>query len=382
MNGTGAIIATLFSGVIIGVFITWLVVAEIKNRRSEGRKGASRLTPNEATELLNTLALTGMVLDAENRVIRASTGTAVYGLIEDNHLNHPELVKLVNDARRSESPLTAEVDVTVRKDETLNMLARAGSFGVNFVVLLLDDHTEARRIDEVRRDFVANVSHELKTPIGAIDLLTRSIRRHVDEPEKVAAYAGDLAKQAERLATLVHDIIELSRYQASKSIGVDETVDITATVSDAIDRNEVLAETKKVKVLADLSGRHLVFGDYEQLATAIRNLIENAINYSDEGQTVGVGIKSEGGWCTISVKDDGVGLSAEDQKRVFERFYRVDPSRSRQTGGTGLGLSIVKHIAENHHGRVELASMPGRGSTFSLVIPSAVEFKQEGTGNK
>ena len=380
MNESGAIIATLFSGVLIGIFVSWLVATEIRNRRTDAGKGF-RLTPNSANEFLNNLALTGMVLDAENRVVRASVGTGIYGLIEDNHLRHPELVKLVESARISESPISTDVEITIRKDEVLNMQARAGSFGASFVVLVLDDRTEARRIDEVRRDFVANVSHELKTPIGAIDLLTRSIRRHVDEPDKVAAYAGDLAKQAERLATLVHDIIELSRFQASKGIGVDETVDITATVSDAIDRNEMLAETKKIKVLADLSGRHLVYGDHEQLATAIRNLVENAINYSDEGQTVGVGIKSDGDWCTISVKDDGVGLSPEDQKRVFERFYRVDPSRSRQTGGTGLGLSIVKHIAENHHGRVEVASIPGRGSTFSLVIPSAHKPNQEGGGN-
>ena len=133
--------------------------------------------------------------------------------------------------------------------------------------------------------------------------------------------------------------------------------------------------------MADLSGRHLVYGDHEQLATAVRNLVENAINYSDEGQTVGVGIKSDDDWCTISVKDDGTGISQDDQKRLFERFYRVDPSRSRQTGGTGLGLSIVKHIAENHHGSVEVASVPGRGSTFSLVIPSAKQFKSEGNEN-
>ncbi len=378
MNNTAAIIATLFSGVVIGIFVTWLVIGGFRNRRADPNKGF-RLTPSSANELLNNLALTGMVLDADNRVVRASAGTTLYGLIDDNHLSHPALLNLVQSARFSATPITADVEIEVRKDETLNMQAKVGSFGANFVVLLLDDRTEARRIDEVRRDFVANVSHELKTPIGAIDLLTRSIRRHVDEPDKVSAYAGDLAKQAERLATLVHDIIELSRFQASKSIGVDETIDITATVSDAIERNQVLAETKKVKVLADLSGRHLVYGDHEQLATAIRNLVENAINYSEEGQTVGVGIKTNDEWCTISVKDDGIGISQEDQKRVFERFYRVDASRSRQTGGTGLGLSIVKHIAENHHGRVEVASNSGRGSTFSLIIPSAHEFKQEGT---
>jgi two-component system sensor histidine kinase SenX3 len=379
VNETSAIIATLFSGVLIGFFAAWLIVTGVQNRRAQSGKD-SRLTPTAANEILNSLALTGMVLDPENRVVRASIGTAIYGLVHENHLEHPELLDLVNSARNSSAPVTGEVDVEIRELEMLHMQARAGGIGANYVVLVLEDRTEARRIDEVRRDFVANVSHELKTPIGAIDLLTRSIRRHVDEPDKVSAYATDLSKQAERLATLVHDIIELSRYQGAKGIGIDESIDVTAAVSDAIDRNEVLAETKKVKVVADLSGHHLVYGDHEQLATGIRNLIENAINYSEEGQMVGVGIKSENGWCTISVKDDGAGISPEDQKRVFERFYRVDPSRSRQTGGTGLGLSIVKHIAENHHGKVELASMPGRGSTFSLVIPSATPSKQEGAG--
>jgi two-component system sensor histidine kinase SenX3 len=380
VNGTGAIIATLFSGVIVGVLIAWLIFTG-RSSRAEKTGKTSRLSPYTANELLNALAITGLVLDGNNRVVQASIGTAIYGLIDENVLQHPALLKLVESARSTEQPTTADVEVQGRNDEIMNLQARVGNLGLDYVVVILDDRTEARRIDEVRRDFVANVSHELKTPIGAIDLLTRSIRRHVDEPEKVAAYAGDLAKQAERLATLVHDIIELSRFQASKGIGVDETIDITATVSDAIERNQVLAETKKVKVLADLSGRHLVYGDYEQLATAIRNLLENAINYSDEGQTVGVGIKSEGEWCTVSVKDDGAGISPDDQKRVFERFYRVDQSRSRQTGGTGLGLSIVKHIAENHHGRVELASIPGRGSTFSLIIPSAHSVSQEGSAN-
>lgn len=320
---------------------------------------------------MNSLSLVGMVLDAENRVIRASNGIAIYGLIEDYALRKPELVDLVIAARQSAAAIAAEVTFLGRNGEELDMLARAASLSNQHVVLLLDDRTEAKRVDAVRRDFVANVSHELKTPIGAIDLLTRSIRRNVDDPQKVVSYASDLAQQAERLAMLVHDIIALSEVQASKNIGIEESISITPAISEAIDRNRVLAQTKGVNVLADLSSEHLVYGDQEQLATAIRNLIENAINYSDEGQTVGVGIKTEGDWCTVSVKDEGAGISPENQKRVFERFYRVDPSRSRHTGGTGLGLSIVKHIAENHHGRVELASIPGKGSTFSILIPSA-----------
>jgi two-component system sensor histidine kinase SenX3 len=376
VNEPETAIFTLFVGVLIGALLAWLIFTGAKKASRRSVRNES-LTPALASELLNTLSLIGMVLDPDDQVVGASTATALYGLIDGNKLSQPKLLELVGRARLSDTSVSEEVVLGAAKDDAVDMLARAGSFGSGFVLLQLEDHTEMRLIDEVRRDFVANVSHELKTPIGAIDLLTRSIRRHVDDPEKVSAYANDLAKQAERLANLVYDLIELSRIQASKSVGIEEPIDVTAAISDAIERNEVLAETKHVRVIADLSGSHMVYGDHEQLATALRNLIENAILYSDEGKSVGVGIKSDNNWCTISVKDEGAGIRPEDQKRIFERFYRVDQSRSRQTGGSGLGLSIVKHIADNHHGRVDLASVPGRGSTFSLVIPSAQNALQE-----
>ena len=370
VNAPFAIISTLFIGLTVGAFITWLQMSGFRIRRADSPKSGI-LTAANANDLLSTLALTGLIIDADNRVIRASSGTSFYSLIEKGFLKNEQLLELVQEARESEQPISADVDIAFRGSENVHMQARAGKFGFNLVALILEDRTEAKRLDEVRRDFVANVSHELKTPIGAIDLLTRSIRRHSNEPVKVSNYAADLAKQAERLAALVHDIIELSRLQSAKGVGVSDSFDVAEAVADAIDRNESLSEEKGVSVVLELSGDYFVFGDREQLATAIRNLIENAINYSEPGQTVGIGIKSENGWCTISVKDEGVGIEPEAQSRVFERFYRVDQSRSRDTGGTGLGLSIAKHVAENHHGRVELASIPGKGSTFSLVIPSA-----------
>jgi two-component system sensor histidine kinase SenX3 len=370
MDAATAMIVTLFVGVAIGLLLAWFMVSGVLRNRSDSVK-IYRLTPNTANEMLNILAQIGFVLDAEGKVVRASAGAALYRLVDGNHLQHEELRSIVESARHSESPVSAEVALDLGQQEPVQMVARAASFGADYVVLSLEDRTDLRRLEEVRRDFVANVSHELKTPIGAIDLLTRSIRRNSDDANKVNGYAADLAKQAERLAMMVHDIIELSRLQAAKSVSVEESTDIASAIEEAIERNAVLAETKQVKIATDLSSRHLIYGDHEQLSIAFRNLIENAINYSDAGQTVGVGIKSDGQWCTVSVKDEGVGISTEDQKRVFERFYRVDPSRSRDTGGTGLGLSIVKHIAENHHGRVEVASNLGRGSTFSIILPCA-----------
>jgi two-component system sensor histidine kinase SenX3 len=236
-------------------------------------------------------------------------------------------------------------------------------------MLLVDDRTESKQLEDTRRDFVANVSHELKTPIGAIGLLAEAIQGATDDSEMVKKFAESLQKESQRLANLVQELIQLSKVQGAR-VGENSTeVDLAAVITDAVDRNLLIAEQRNIRVVSSAESGTVVMGDYEMLVTAVRNLIENAIVYSNPASQVGIGLKVVEGVAEIAVTDSGLGISESDQKRIFERFYRVDPSRSRETGGTGLGLSIVKHVSANHGGEVRLFSQPGVGSTFTLRLP-------------
>jgi two-component system sensor histidine kinase SenX3 len=187
----------------------------------------------------------------------------------------------------------------------------------------------------------------------------------------VKKFAANLQREASRLASLVQDIIQLSRLQSAETVANASLIDLSAVVAEAVERNHFLADNKQIRIRVDAPRGQTIYGDHEMLSTALKNLIENAILYSEEGSQVGVGLRTVDGIAEISVADNGVGIPLEEQPRVFERFYRVDASRSRQTGGTGLGLSIVKHVAMNHRGEVRLFSQPGLGSTFTLRLPVA-----------
>jgi two-component system sensor histidine kinase SenX3 len=189
----------------------------------------------------------------------------------------------------------------------------------------------------------------------------------------VKKFSADLHREAIRLGALVQDIIELSRLQGAEVVSNAQLLDLSHLIADAVDRNAFLAEQRKVKIKVDAPRGLQVLGDQEMLVTALKNLIENALIYSDEGSQVGIGLRQKYGIAAIAVADSGVGIAAEHQERIFERFYRADPSRSRQTGGTGLGLSIVKHVALKHRGDVQLFSQPGVGSTFTFRLPLASE---------
>jgi two-component system sensor histidine kinase SenX3 len=241
----------------------------------------------------------------------------------------------------------------------------------NNVMLLVEDRTEAKRLEDTRRDFVANISHELKTPIGAIGLLAEALQGATDDPVMVTKFAGNLYRESRRLGSLVQEIIQLSRLQSAELSKTGELVDLESTVHESVERNQVIAEAKNIAIEVDAPAGIVVYGDHEMLTMAVKNLIENAILYSEPGSSVGIGLRSIEGVAEIAVTDHGVGIAPEDQERIFERFYRVDPSRSRETGGTGLGLSIVKHVASNHRGEVKLFSQLGLGSTFTLRLPLA-----------
>jgi len=245
--------------------------------------------------------------------------------------------------------------------------------GTAQVVLLMNDLQESRRLEAVRRDFIANVSHELKTPVGAMLLLAEALRDATDDPVAMKQFTERMLHEAGRMSRLVQELLELSRLQGGEPLPAMESIRVGDVIADATDPLQVRAEAAGISLdVGPADGAH-VWGDRRQLTTALTNLIENAIAYSSPGSRVGVGVRTfpDGGERSveITVSDEGVGIEKADQERVFERFYRVDTARSRATGGTGLGLAIVKHIANNHGGRVGLWSHPGVGSTFTLYLP-------------
>jgi two-component system sensor histidine kinase SenX3 len=359
-------------GLLIAFLVLGLVAGIAAIRRSQVKTTSGvNVFEEVAAEIVDRIANAGVVLNANNQVLRYSPGAQVFGLIQNRHLIHSALVNLVDEAREQQDVIERDVEIeSGGRKNPIWLRARAAHFGRNLVILLVDDRTEAKRLEETRRDFVANVSHELKTPIGAISLLAEAIEDSIDEPETAKRFAQNLSKESKRLSNLVQEVIQLSKMQSGPILENAIEMDLRQVVTDAVERNQTLAEQQGIKVLADTHESVHVKGDYDMLATALRNLIENAIVYSDSGSQVGVGIRRIGNTAEISVADSGRGISEEEQERIFERFYRVDPSRSRETGGTGLGLSIVKHAAQNHNGEVKLFSRLGVGSTFTLRIPA------------
>lgn len=322
------------------------------------------------SQVLDVIATAGVVLDEANLVLRASPGASQFGLVEGRKLIHPSLTELADSARKSNGSVDIELELETGLNKDVTWVhARAAKFGNQYLLLLLEDQTESKKLEETRRDFVANVSHELKTPIGAISLLAEAISGALDDPAAVSRFVVSLQKESQRLANIVQELIQLSRVQGANLAETISEVDLNTVIADAVDRNQVLANQKNIKLVSTNSASAKLRGDYELLVTAVRNLIENAIVYSEAGGQVGVGIKVADDIAEISVTDSGIGIPESEQERIFERFYRVDPSRSRETGGTGLGLSIVKHAISLHKGDIRIFSKPGVGSTFTLRLP-------------
>ncbi|MBT2567656.1 two-component sensor histidine kinase [Arthrobacter sp. ISL-85] len=327
--------------------------------------------PAGAAEVLAVVGRAFVVLDDVDGVVRASPAAYAYGLVRGHTVVHKELLDMTAGVRRDGVILEKQLELPRGPlgKGTIVVQVRAAMLGEEYILLLADDRTEITRTEEIRNDFVANVSHELKTPVGAISLLAEALESSADDEEAVRRFAKRMHKESARLAALVQDIIELSRLQGASVTQQGGPVDINAVIAEAVDRSQLPAESKNISIVVGGRTEGNVFGDQDLLVTALRNLIDNAIRYSPANTRVGIGVRSRDGLVSISVTDQGDGLSPEDQERVFERFYRVDAARSRQTGGTGLGLSIVKHVASNHGGEVTLWSQPGQGSTFTLRLP-------------
>jgi two-component system sensor histidine kinase SenX3 len=250
-------------------------------------------------------------------------------------------------------------------------VAPVGSQGV--IAVLIFDDSEFRRLDAVRRDFVANISHELKTPIGALSILSEAVLEASDDPVAIARFATRMQAEAKRLSDLVQEIINLSRIQDEDPLKNATPILLSELVLQAMDESRLAAESREIKIEFINNNEVTILGEATQLEMAISNLIENAINYSPNKTTVVVSLNRTEELAELKVKDQGIGISEQDIERIFERFYRVDPARSRATGGTGLGLSIVKHIITNHGGDITVWSEQGEGSTFTIRLPEYIE---------
>ena len=370
VNNTLSLVLIALVSFVSGALIAWAILREVRRDKQDTDSGSQ--PADSASDLLDVLASAGILLNGSNTVVRSTKNAQALGLIQSRMLAHDSLVDLVNAARIAEGPCEVELELsTGLQSEPVWVSARAVHLAEGNVLLTVEDETEAKRLEETRRDFVANISHELKTPIGAISLLSEALVDAADDPKMVKKFSTDLIKEAQRLANLVQEIIQLSRLQSTDVINNAQLLDLRNVIQEAIERNSFLAERRAIRISADAPAGIMVLGDQEMLTVAVKNLIENAIIYSDEGKQVGIGLRKKHGVAAIAVTDNGIGMTPEQQERVFERFYRADASRSRQTGGTGLGLAIVKHVSASHLGDVQVFSKPGVGSTFTLRLPVA-----------
>jgi two-component system, OmpR family, sensor histidine kinase SenX3 len=339
------------------------------------RSDAGRLPPGVAS-VLAVLSSSAVVLDSEDQVLQASVAARAYGLVRGDELVVQELLALARQVRRDGEIREGELEVSMtglnRQTSFAVRVAPLGAAvgGGGLILLLVEDQTESRRVEEVRRDFVANTSHELKTPVGALALLAETVEDAADDPEAVRRFAGRMRQEAARLTNLVQDMITLSRIQAAEPIPDPVPVKLDAVVAEALDRCRMKATARGIELAATGTQRLSVLGDEDLLVTALRNLLENAVAYSPDKTRVEVSTKlAAADAVEISVADQGIGIPERDRERIFERFYRVDPARSRATGGTGLGLAIVKHVTAAHGGQVTVESTEGAGSTFTLRLP-------------
>jgi len=364
--------ASLLFGVVVGAAVV-IVVVSAQHRAARVAALVETALPDGIDAVLDAISSAGLVVDPSGNVLKASPFARQLGLVSaQEHLVHPEMEALVDEARRHDDPQEAELTLArlPGSEATVVLGVRATVLGGRYVLVLAEDHTEGRRLDDMRRDFVANISHELKTPIGAVGLLAEALDAASADPERVRHFAGRLTREADRLGRLTQDIIELSRLQAHDALESTDPVDVRQVVDTAVDRNRVEADVRGISLVVRGGKKAQVLGDETMLVTAVDNLVSNAIAYSPDGSRIGIGATVDGeGAVSIAVTDQGFGIPEDELDRVFERFYRVDQARSRRTGGTGLGLAIVKHVVQNHGGDVRVWSQVGSGSTFTIRLP-------------
>jgi two-component system sensor histidine kinase SenX3 len=360
----------LAAGLVIGVGLS-LLVAWAYRARARVAEETSLSVPEGVTAVLGSMDDAACVVDSSGLVLAVSKAATRFGIDVGAPLENPELRQLVRGGRNEGSSATESLRITrggLSLDPRL-VSARASAISPRMTLLIIRDVTEQERLDQMRRDFVANTSHELKTPVGAVTLLAEAIESAADDPAQVRHFATRISAEAARLGQLTGRIMSLSRLQTDDALSDVRPVSIDEVLATALEAHVVQADSAGVELARGGDRGVWVRGDSQILIEAFGNLIANAIVYSPKGSRVGIGVKADDGVVEVAVSDQGIGIAEADRERIFERFYRADEARSRRTGGTGLGLSIVKHATQRHGGEVRLWSRPGRGSTFTIRLP-------------
>lgn len=383
MDSLQLALLSLLVGMFVGVSVALLITLALRARDRALAADSSHL-PDGLHAVLGGMDDAAVVVDASSTVVASSLAAELFGMHEGEVLPSVELRTLARTARTNGRPATDTLRLgrTTTLAPTRLVTARASAVTPRLVLLVVRDITERERVEEMRRDFVTNTSHELKTPVGAVMLLSEAIESAADDPAQVRSFAGRLHAEAARLGQLTGRIMSLSRLQAADELSEVRDLSVDQIVAAAIEAHLTQADAAAVEVVRGGDRGLHVRGDMQILSEAVGNLVSNAIAYSPSGSRVGVGVKRVGDVVEIAVTDRGIGIPEGEQQRVFERFYRADQARSRSTGGTGLGLAIVKHAVQRHGGEVRLWSQPGRGSTFTVRLPLAATPAAEGQPRK
>ncbi|MGV0747428.1 sensor histidine kinase [Mycolicibacter minnesotensis] len=369
-----SVIPALAAGLAAGVWLS----PRLAERRRKAATERSGITVAEMLQQIVSHASLGIaVVDSHRDVVYLNERATELGLVHGRLLDD-EAWAAAQRALAGDDEVVFDLTVAKRAPgATRSDLSAVRGYARllseedrRFAVVIVDDQSEQARMEASRRDFVANVSHELKTPVGAMGLLAEALLASADDPEAVRPFAERVLVEANRLASMIGELIELSRLQGADPLPDLGVVDVDAVVNEAISRHKVAADNAEITITTDAPSGLRVLGDEPLLVTALANLVSNAIAYSPHGSPVSISRRRREGFIEIAVTDRGIGIAPKDQQRVFERFFRSDKARSRATGGTGLGLAIVKHVAANHNGTITLWSQPGTGSTFTLAIPA------------
>ncbi len=353
-----------------GVLLAFLLSERQQRRVPEISKPT--VSP-EVAAVLAVLRSSAVIVDESDTVLKASAPAYALGIVQGTEVRLAELTDVIQQVRRDGQIRQVEMELRTGSSltTTRHVTARVAPLGAKQVIALVEDRTKERRVEAIRRDFVGNVSHELKTPIGAIRLLAEATHDASGDPEAVERFTTRMITESERLTKLVQQILELSRLQADDPVTESERMPLDDVVATAVDTVAIDCQARGMTVVTGGATGLEVVGAREQVTIAIGNMVANAVNYSPDGSTVRIDVRPEDDMVEISVTDQGIGIAPRELDRIFERFYRVDPARHRSTGGTGLGLSIVKHVAATHGGEIRVKSVEGQGSTFSLTLPRA-----------
>ena len=361
------ILGMLLGALLGGTTIYFLVTPKNKPEQKNLTSNSSR---NLILKLIQSLPDIVIWVDGDNKIKYASEVALNLNIAREDKIQIEALETLISMARKIDEPLIKKVKakrplgIAKLNLDTWVMRLERGE-----VLLWAQNNSVVSRVETMRRDFVANISHELKTPVGALSLLAEAIEESGKDSESIQKFAKRIGPETKRLTNVIRDIIDLSQVQSDDPLASANPVEVDRVINDAVDAVQLLADLNNVEIAQVNEPDVKIVGDEYQLVMAIRNLLTNAITFSPASSRITVGAKLKDGVVEITVSDQGIGISLENQSRIFERFYRVDPARSRSTGGTGLGLAIVKHVCENHGGEVSVWSVPGQGSTFTMKFP-------------